>query len=342
MDYLSVLKPEEIIEFTDNLSYKTNFMGDKLFPNIKSGNLKVAMRRIMDGGTVPIMAQVHAFDSEARIGERPSFEELTFEKLLIKEKLNQTERMAEFIDSGASDGEIKNLIFDDIANLVSRVLTRVEVMKMEYLATGEVTVSENNATKFVNYGLPSDNNFGYNFGEMIKSNGAIYAIEQIKAYAKSKGYNIVRAICSSRFITEVLAKDAGIVGFFVNSNVVPTEKNIRAWVNDNFGIEFVTNDDVYKTSVFSDKVYNFFPSTVVSFVATRNTLGNGVFGVTPEERRLRNGKTSEKALVTTTQWINEDPVAVWTKASAIALPVPKDVKGLFIGNWGEDNTVKPT
>ena len=341
MDYLSMLKPEEIIEFTDNLSYKTNFMGDKLFPNIKSGNLKVAMRRIMEGATVPVMAQVHALDSEARIGERPSFEEITFEKLLIKEKLNQTERMAEFIDSGASDGEIKNLIFDDIANLVSRVLTRVEVMKMEYLATGNVTIEENGISRTITYNMPESNRLGLSFGDEIKNNGVISAIEKIKSYAKSKGYNIVRAICSSRFITEVLAKDVGIVGFFMNSNVVPTEKNIRTWVNDNFGIEFVPNDDVYKTSIYSDKVYNFFPTNAVSFVATRNTLGNCVFGVTPEERRLRNGKTSEKALVTTTQWINEDPVAVWTKASAIALPVPKDVNGLFIGTFG-DNALTPT
>lgn len=329
MDYLTMLKPEEIIEFTDNLSYTTNFIGDKLFPNVKSGNLKVAMRRIMDGATVPVMAQVHSLDTEARIGDRPNFEELSFEKLFIKEKLNQTERMAEFIDSGASAGQIKNLIFDDIANLVSRVLTRVEVMKMEYLATGKVTVNENGVLTSVDYRVPVANQIN-GFGGLIDEFGAVGAIETAKTRAKTKGYNLQRAFCSSDFITNVLCKDDTILGFISNANVVPTEKNVRAWVKDNFGIEFVPIDDVYKTSVHSTDVLRFFPSNVISFVGTRDTLGNAVFGVTPEERRLRNGKTSEKALVTTTQWINEDPVAVWTKASAIALPVPKDPNGLFI------------
>lgn len=333
MDYLTMLKPEEIIEFTDNLSYTTNFIGDKLFPNIKSGNLKVAMRRIMDGATVPVMAQVHSLDSEARIGERPNFEELSFEKLFIKEKLNQTERMAEFIDSGASAGQIKNLIFDDIANLVSRVLTRVEVMKMEYLATGKVTVDENGVATSVDYRVPGSNKLSGNFKGLIDEFSAAGAIERVKQIAKAKGYNLQRAFCSSDFITNVLCGDDTILGFISNANVVPTEKNVRAWVKDNFGIEFVPIDDVYKTSVYSEDVFRFFPNNVVSFVGTRDTLGNAVFGVTPEERRLRNGKTSEKALVTTTQWINEDPVAVWTKASAIALPVPKDPNGLFIGEW---------
>lgn len=333
MDYLTMLKPEEIIEFTDNLSYTTNFIGDKLFPNVKSGNLKVAMRRIMDGATVPVMAQVHSLDSEARIGDRPNFEELSFEKLFIKEKLNQTERMAEFIDSGASAGQIKNLIFDDIANLVSRVLTRVEVMKMEYLASGRVTVHENGVMTSVDYKVPFANNLGPQFIDMLEEIGITRSLEQVKTMAKAKGYNLQRAFCSSEFITNVLCGDDTILGFISNANVVPTEKNVRAWVKDNFGIEFVPIDDVYKTSVHSEEVLRFFPSNVLSFVGTRDTLGNAVFGVTPEERRLRNGKTSEKALVTTTQWINEDPVAVWTKASAIALPVPKDPNGLFIGQW---------
>jgi hypothetical protein len=340
MDYLTMIKPEEIIEFTDNLSYKTDFLGDKLFPNIKSGNMKVTMRKILGETLIPIMAQVHSLDTEARIGERPSFEEITFEKLFIKEKINQTERMAEFIDSGASAGQIKNLIFDDIANLVSRVLTRVEVMKMEYLATGDVTINEDGVTKYIDYNVPLDNKIR-NFATALSQKGAIGALEAVKSTAKTKGYNLQRAFCSSEFITEVISKDEGIISYFKNSNVVPTEKNIRAWLADNFGIEFVTNDDVYKTDMWSD-AYRFFPKNTVSFVATRGTLGNGVFGVTPEERRLRNGKTSEKALVTTTQWINEDPVAVWTKASAIALPVPKDPNGLFICEWGEASGPQPS
>lgn len=329
MDYLTMLKNEELIEFVDNLSYQTNFIGDKLMPNVKRGNLKVAMRSIMEGGNLPVMAQVHAFDTEARIGDRPSFEEIKFEKLLIKEKLNQTERMAEYIDDGASASEIKNFVFDDAANLVSRVLTRMEVAKMEYLATGKITVKENNVTTTIDYHVPAANKVSLTG---VGTGGALAAIEGVKAAAQKKGVNIVRAVCGSAFITE-LAKDESITKFWTGVTTPLTEKNLRAWINDNFGIEFVVNDDVYKTAATATTTHRFFDEKVVAFLGTKGTVGNGVFGVTPEERRLRNGNTSERALVTVTQWLNEDPVAVWTKASAVALPIPKDPNGLFIGTW---------
>ena len=33
----------------------------------------------MEGGDIPVMAQVHAFDSEARIGDRPNYIEVKAE-----------------------------------------------------------------------------------------------------------------------------------------------------------------------------------------------------------------------------------------------------------------------
>lgn len=39
------------------------------------------------------MATVHAFDTEAEIGSRPVFDKTEVEKLLIKRKINQTERV---------------------------------------------------------------------------------------------------------------------------------------------------------------------------------------------------------------------------------------------------------
>ena len=62
-------------------------MGQLLFPAEKTNNIKIATKTLVSNGTLPVMAQVHALDTEARIGDRTNYKELEVEKLLIKEKL---------------------------------------------------------------------------------------------------------------------------------------------------------------------------------------------------------------------------------------------------------------
>ena len=61
--------------------------GSCFFPAEKTNNIKIATKTFVSNGTLPVMAQVHALDTEARIGDRTNYKELV-EKLLIKEKLN--------------------------------------------------------------------------------------------------------------------------------------------------------------------------------------------------------------------------------------------------------------
>lgn len=60
-------------------------------------------------------------------------------------------------------------------------------------------------------------------------------------------------------------------------------------------------------------------------------LGTGLWGVTPEE--LSYGpwtKKSAKQFVTITQWDTPDPVATWTKASGLFVPVLQVPEGMII------------
>lgn len=327
MDILTMLSKEELIEFSENLSYKTNFMGDKLFPSEKTENLVARMRFLMDGATVPVMAQVHSLDSEARIGERPDFSEISVEKVFIKEKINQTERLSYWKHEGANASEIKKFILDDAANMVSRVLTRAEVMKMEYLYSGKVSINENGVTTTVDYKVPSKN--FVSFGNWSNASYDILGdLEKVKKLAKKTGYNIVRAITSSEVI-DSMRKNSTIKAYWQNLNAPLTESNMLAWIKDNYKIEFVVNDDVYKTSLNANSVYPFFKKNTIAFLGTDRAVGKGLFGVTPEEMELA-GQYSEKMKVAVTQWKAPDPVAVWTKASALYLPVPNDPNGLFI------------
>ena len=145
MDVLHLTNNKELLEFTDNLVYKTNFLADKYFPKQKSRALKALIQQLVANGEVPVMAQFHSLDAEARIGDRTNYRELEFQKLPIKEKLNVTERILEAFGAGVSDNlksEVLQFIFDDASNLVSRVLTRMAVANTEVLATGKLVIKD--------------------------------------------------------------------------------------------------------------------------------------------------------------------------------------------------------
>ena len=80
---------------------------------------------------------------EARIGVRPTWEEIKVEKLLIKEKINLSERVRLLKNTGVNANDaILRYVFDDMGRLANNVKTRTEVAKMELVGTGKVTVNE--------------------------------------------------------------------------------------------------------------------------------------------------------------------------------------------------------
>lgn len=321
-DLLKLISAKQWTEFTANYSYPTNFMGQKLFPSIKTEDLDVAIAQLVEGGQIPVMAQVHAFDTEARIGERTNFEKFNYEKVLIKEKLNQTERVAQLLKN-APDSKVVKFVFNDAANLISRVLTRAEVANMEVLSTGQATYKENNVNTTVSYGITPVALSGWNNAD-ADIIGDIQAAIDARA---RKGYPTARAITSSKMIGYMLANNA-IKAYWSNKAEPLTKSRLLAWLQDNFGVEFVVNDATYKTSPLETTVHRFYAEDNITFLADKSAVGQGMFGYTPEELEL--DETSEKSFVTVTQWKTPDPVAVWTKATALYVPVLRDSHSISI------------
>ncbi len=330
MDFLKLIEDKDIMSFAENYSYDKNYMGQKLFPMQKTDNLKVSAKMLMEGGDIPVMAQVHAFDSEARIGDRPNYIEVKAEKLLIKEKINQTERLMYFLNDGASKDKLKDYIYDDMSNMLARVITRTEVMNMEFLASGKITINENNVKYNVDFGLP-------NTHKVILKDWALPAhdiigdLTTIKKKAKSLGVNVVRAITSDKIMGYIMANTAIAQLFSMRlSSEVMTMGALKAWLLANFDIEFVTNDDVYKTSASGSTLNRFFPEDVISFLGTRAAFGTGLFCVTPSELMDIGVNGNERAMCYIKRWANNDPAGIWTLAEGVYLPVPKNINNMVI------------
>lgn len=329
MDLLSLIKSEDLVSFASNYEYKKNFMGQKLFAPAKTSDLKLKIRQIMEGADMPVMARVHSLDSEAHIGDRPNFEELNLEKMFIKEKINQTERIAMFLNNNPSNDAVVNFVYDDLNNMMSRVITRTEVANMELLGTGKITVDENNVKYTVDYKHPDSQKITLS-GWASADHDIIGDLKTITLNAKKNGVTLVRAITSATILGYMLNNN-GIAKIWEAKSDVLTETRLTSWLKETFGIEFVTNDEYYKTSANATQTYRFFPENVITFLPTKTLLGQGLYGVTPEELKLKiNAEVSEKMNVALSMWDTQDPVATWTKASALYIPVPNNVKSWFI------------
>ena len=337
-DILNMISDADRLEFSQQLSVaRPAYIGDRIFPDQKTENLKAEYLRLADGATIPTMATVHAFDTEAEIGTRPALEKTEVEKLLIKRKINQTERMRQLTENGVyADDAVVRYVFDDMRLMAESVKARTEVAKMEVLSTGKMTIKENNLNMTVDYGVPAANTgFKIDFGEDADVIGQIQAIAD---KAASSGHALSEMVLGTKILRK-LATNKGIqtlVYGTVGAGTYVTAEKLRALFVDLFGFgQITTNDLRYKVQAANgvDKTMRFFPEDKVAFMSngTAASFGVGLWGVTPEEADY--GQYNEKnatQFITITQWATPDPVAVWTKASGLFIPVLPDPNALFI------------
>ena len=138
---LSMISDKDRLEFSQNFSVSRNYVGDRLFPDIKTENLEAEYIRLSEGMDLPTAAMIHAFDTEAAIGVRPGFEKVSIEKLLIKEKINQSERLRQLLSRGVKETSLVNYVYDDMTRLADSVKVRTELAKMEVMSTGKMTIN---------------------------------------------------------------------------------------------------------------------------------------------------------------------------------------------------------
>lgn len=341
-DILKLLSDPERLDFSQNFSVaRPAYLGDRLFPDTKTQNLQAEYLRLASGAALPVMATVHAFDTEAEIASRPAFDKVNVEKLLVKRKINQTERMRLLLDNGLQSNDeaaMKRYIFDDMGRLAESVKTRTEVAKMEVLATGKMTIKENRLNLTVDYGVPTshtNDSFTWNTPETDDILGDILKVVD---KAADEGKAITRMITSRKIIRAILSNKAVQTAIYgtAGSGTLPTMDRVQSLFQQMFGFSAIeTNDLRYaiEKADGSQEKQRFYPDNKISFISEQISggLGTGLWGVPPEEAEYgQYANKSADQYITITQWATPDPVAVWTKASGLFIPVLPDVDSLYI------------
>ena len=321
---------------------------DGLFGDDKTDNLVAKWQSIANEYQIPVMAQFHGFDTEAQTTFRVPVDNHNIEKGLIKVKINQSERMRALLRAGVRNDEMFDYVVNDGIRLADQVVTRTKVAKNELMATGKVTIKENNLDLTVDYGVPAEHTA---FTLDLAQNADVASqIQTIIDYATDKGVTITGMLTSKKNVTKM--RNNQYLQTAINGNIgagaLIRQNALEDYLSDEFGIDtIITNDLTYGASsvIGADSrpvitTARYYPQNKVTFFATNpgGKMGIGLWGNPPEVDAGQYEKVSasgQSPYVYIMQWMEKDPAVLWTKASSLFMPVLYNPQSLFIATVQE-------
>ena len=331
-----------------NMDFRVNRPNDPidtLFGDDKTDNLVAAWNSIAAEYQIPVMAQFHGFDTEAQTTFRVPIDNHNIEKGLIKVKINQSERMRELLRAGVRNDDMYDYVINDGIRLADQVVTRTKVAKNELMATGKITIKENNLDLSVDYGVPAGQTA---FTLDLASTADIAAqLQAIVDQARDKGVILTGMLTAKENIVK-MRKNAGLQTA-INGNVgagqLIRSASLAAYLEEEYGIsQIITNDLTYGagSEIGEDgrpvvKTARYFPKDKVTFFATNpaGKMGIGLWGNPPEidaVKELGTAPSSVSPYVYISQWVEKDPAVLWTKASTLFMPVLYNPNSLWIAS----------
>ena len=323
---------------------RPNDPADQLIGDLKTPNLVAEWQSISSQYQLPAMAMFHSFDVEAQKAVRVPIDTHNIEKGLIKEKINQSERLRTLIRSGVQgDDQLYDYVMRDGFNLAEHVLTRTKVAKNELLATGKITIKENDLDLEVDYGVPQAQTA---LSIDLSDNADIAA--QIQGFidaANAAGVTLTGMYTSTAILTK-MRKNAAlqkIINGNIGAGALIRRGALTEFLGEEFGLtNIITNDLTYvydrkltANGAITQSTKRYFPVNKVTFFAqvAGGKIGTGLWGDSPEldvSTLMKVDGSAVSPYIAISQWTENDPAVLWTKASALFMPVLFNPGSLWI------------
>ena len=325
---------------------------DGLVGDLRTNNIIAKWQSIAAEYQTSIMAQFHAFDTESQKTIRVPVDAHNIKKALIKVKIDQSELLQEYIDNGVQgDQELKDYILNDGIRLAEQVFTRSKVAKAEMLATGKITIKENNLDLPVDYGVPASH---ISFELDLSPEADISSqIQDIIDAADDVGVKLTGFITSRKNITK-MRRNAALqkeINGNLGAGVLIGQSALRAHLEEEYGLgRIVTHDLTYgaDAKIGSDgrpaiTRKRYFPDNKISFFAANPAgyVGTGLWGDPPEVRLSGFYSVNASGVapyVYVTQKMEWDPAVLWTKASGLFMPLLYDPNSLWIATVKDNSS----
>lgn len=321
---MELFTQNEVLSYVRDREYKP-LLGETLFPERKQPSLK--LDQLSGGSRIPIAASIHDFDTEAEIGSRiANKQELELSLIKRKMQLKETDIIAlENPRTPAEQAYLVGQVYNDIDSLVQGVRARVEAMRMEVLASGQVTVKENGLNFTLDYHVPTEHKEALT-GTNVWTNENSDPLADIERWIDALDTKPTRAL-TSRKIYRALATHPKIIAaiFGKDSGRVVSQADLDAFMETHSYPVIRTYDEKYKVQQ-ADGTYTtkkYFPENKFAMF-NDDLLGETLYGPTAEETRLTRDPAVDTTLVSNVLASvydeTRDPVGTWTKAVATALP----------------------
>lgn len=329
-DITKLFSQPVVLDYVNNLPMD-NMIGEQLFPSRKVEALEFDILKA--GSRIPVVASIHAFDTEAEIGSREaskSAQELAY----VKRKIQLKEKDLIALRHPRTPAEQKMIeenIYNDLDHVVNSVRARAELMRMEALSTGIITVKENGLDFKVDYGVPAEHKKELS-GTSLWSNDKSDPIGDLTDWAASLDIKPTRILTSTK-VRAALIKHPSIAAYFKTAGMLPTTENLNSLL-DSFGLPRIAVYDAQYRVQDKDGKYakaRFFAEDRLVMM-TDQLQGESVFGLTPDEARIVNfGSRNQMVnhIFAKVYESSQDPVGTWTFASATMLPSFPEADNVF-------------
>jgi hypothetical protein len=297
-------------------------------PNREIDDLEFRFARGGDG--LVEAAQFRAFDAESSIGARPGVTRVTGELPPISRKI----RLGEYdrLRQRRLNEAVGDAILTDAERMTRAVAARLELARGEALYTGKVIINENGYV-----GVTAD--FGRAAGHTVNAATAWSTVATATpladmlswrdTYIATNGTPPGAALTSTRVLGYLLrnAEIRNLAATVAGTPTIVSQATVNT-VLDSYGLPPLHTYDAQvtvggvATRPIPDDKFLYLPAPVDPNSAEGSELGGTLYGTTAEALELADEIVGEdQPGIVAIAYKTEQPVSIWTNASAIALPV---------------------
>lgn len=341
-DILELFNQKTVLDYMKERKYQSYGIGEALFPEVKHDTLE--FEYLVGANELPVIAKVHSFDTEAEIGSVEAAKQ-ALEAAYVKKKYQIKEKdliALKFPRTAQEQQYLTQRVFNLIDKAANDVRATIELMRMQVLSTGELSLALNEAKSSpkkltLNYHVPNDHKEALS-GTDIWGTGTENILGDIERWSEALDITPTRVLTSKK-IAGLILRNPKIIGYLYGANSARVAN--LADLNAFFTQQGLPTIAVYESTAntkyreqnadgtYTTKTY--FPDNKFIMFGD-GPLGETLYGPTPEESRMVLGNEDITSVGNIIAMIYEeglDPISTWAKAAATAIPSFPEAQNVF-------------
>ncbi len=294
-----------------------------------------------------VAADVVSMDSSLPLKSRPTIERAsgTVPKVGMKLQMKEStlRQLMTMQAMGGREAEIASKLFEDTANVIKGVRSRVEYMFLKGLSTGVTLVqdSENTGTGIrVDFGYLNENKFKATTAAWASSTATpISDLQQVFDKADADGVTIAELYISKQYIEYMRNTTEGKRLCVQGENIddanlqKPRRSEMIEALKDEFGCEVTVVNETIRIEEADGTFKSVKPWENGSVVGVIDSnVGRLVYGENVEENHKVEGVNYEKAdsFILVSKYSYNDPLREFTASQSFVLPVIDNAKYTYV------------